>query len=152
MDANGILSVSAQDKTSGRQQQMQVTPASGLSADEIERLIAEASSAVETDRRIKEVIALRTRLESLVRNTQRAFREFGGALPTDERQMGQLTLIEGEEAAKSEDSEQIRRAHESVEHLASQLTMAMLNPANATTGSGASDNAVSETEEPNSRL
>jgi molecular chaperone DnaK len=155
VDANGILSVSAMDKATGHQQQMQVTPTSGLSTDEIERLIAEASSAVDTDRRIKEIISMRSRLESLVRNTQRAFKEYGGALPSEERQMGQLTLIEGEEAVKSEDPEQIRRAHESVERLASALTMAMLNPGAAPaapTRGVASDKAVSETDEPNSRL
>jgi molecular chaperone DnaK len=163
VDANGILSVSAQDKASGRQQQMQVTPTSGLSADEIERLIAEATTSAETDRRIKEIISLRSRLEGLVRNTQRTFREFGGALSADDRQMGQLALIEGEEAVKSEDPEQIHRAHGAVERLASLLTMAMLDPSghppssSSPTPAPATQNATGERgmqdpEEPNSRL
>src|SRR5205085_7778043 len=67
VDANGILSVSAADKTSGRQQQMQITPTSGLTPDEIDLLIAEAASAAGRDQRTKELIALRNRLDSLTR-------------------------------------------------------------------------------------
>src|SRR3989440_1182919 len=54
VDANGILNVSAQDKTSGRKQQMKVTPTSGLSSEEIERMIAEAVSFAEEDRRSRD--------------------------------------------------------------------------------------------------
>src|SRR5262245_11666889 len=50
VDANGIVKVSATDKATGREQQMRITPASGLSPDEVERIIAEAASLVETDR------------------------------------------------------------------------------------------------------
>src|SRR3954451_25109763 len=65
VDANGMLSVSAQDKSSGRKQQMKVTPTSGLSGDEIDRMIAEAQSSAEADRRAKDFIAQRSRLEGL---------------------------------------------------------------------------------------
>src|SRR5437660_6983480 len=68
VDANGILNVSAQDKASGRKQQMKVTPTSGLSSDEIERMIAEAMSSAEEDGRAKDLIAHRTTLEGLLRN------------------------------------------------------------------------------------
>src|ERR671932_437755 len=97
VDANGILSVSAQDKASGRQQQMKVTPTSGLSSDEIDRMIAEAQSASEADRRAKDIISQRTRIESLLRNTQRSFREFGSALTADERVAAQDAFAECEE-------------------------------------------------------
>ncbi len=50
VDANGIVSVSAADKATGREQQMRITPTSGLSPDEIERIIAEAASSIESDR------------------------------------------------------------------------------------------------------
>ncbi|HEV2763849.1 MAG TPA: molecular chaperone DnaK [Pyrinomonadaceae bacterium] len=133
VDANGILNVSAQDKTSGREQQMKITPTSGLSADEIDRLMAEAINAAETDRRVKEVIGLRNRLDSLVRNTQRTFKEFGGALSNAERERGQRTLNDGEEAALSDDPDEIRRAMQAVEQLATQLTMAMMGAPSAAT-------------------
>jgi molecular chaperone DnaK len=127
VDANGIVSVSAKDKTTGREQQMRVTPTSGLSSDEINRLIAEAETSVETDRRAREIIGLRNKLETLVRNTRRAFVEFGGSLSAEERKNGQLALSQGEEALQSENAEEIRQAVEVIQHFANELTTAMMN-------------------------
>ncbi|MFN2452979.1 MAG: molecular chaperone DnaK [Pyrinomonadaceae bacterium] len=128
VDANGIVSVSAQDKTTGHEQQMRVTPASGLSTDEIERLITEAESSADTDRRVKEVIALRNKLEGLLRNTQRTFTEFGSVLSADDSRDGHRALAEGAAAVQSDNPEEIRLALEAVENLAAQLTDAMMNP------------------------
>jgi molecular chaperone DnaK len=57
VDGNGIVSVSAQDKATGREQQMRITPTSGLSPDEIDRLIHEAEDFADSDRAAKEVLA-----------------------------------------------------------------------------------------------
>ena len=127
VDANGIVNVSATDKATGRDQQMRITPTSGLSPDEIERLIREAEASLETDRRIKEIIALRSKLEGLVRNTQRSFAEFSASLSQEERREGQLALNEAQSAVQSDNPEEIQRAIEGVERLASQITMAMMN-------------------------
>ncbi|MDQ3652974.1 MAG: molecular chaperone DnaK [Acidobacteriota bacterium] len=128
VDANGILSVSALDKVSGLTQQMRVTPTSGLSSDEIERLIAEAVNSADTDRHLKEVFGLRTKLESLVRNTSRTFKEYGSALPSEHRKEGGKAIAAAEAAVVTEDIEDIRQAMRDVERLANQLTMVMLNP------------------------
>jgi len=128
VDANGILNVSAQDRTSGRKQQMKVTPTSGLSPDEIDRMVVEAERSAEADLRAKEAIRLRTKLDSLVRNTERTFQEFGNALTYDERLAAQNTLAECEEAVKSDNPEEIQDCLQKAEGLAQQLTMAMLNP------------------------
>jgi molecular chaperone DnaK len=128
VDANGILSVSALDKTSGHKQQMKVTPTSGLSTDEIDRMIAESQTSAESDRRARELIAQRTRLEGLLRNTQRAFAEFGGGLSSGERVMAQDTFAECEELLKSENVEGIQEGTGRLERIAGQLTVAMLNP------------------------
>jgi molecular chaperone DnaK len=127
VDANGIVNVSATDKATGRDQQMRITPTSGLSPDEIDRLIREAEASIETDRRLKEIIALKTKLEGLVRNTQRSFSEFSASLSPEERRDGQLALNEGQAAIQSDNPEELQRAIESVEQLASQITMAMMN-------------------------
>jgi molecular chaperone DnaK len=132
VDANGMLSVSALDKATGKQQQMRVTPTSGLSAEEIERLIAEASAAREADRRIKETIAMRNRLDSLMRNTERTFQEFGAMLSMEARREAHEVLNSAQAAVQSEDPAEIRQALEAVERLANQLTAAMLNPASLT--------------------
>ncbi|MEP6706844.1 MAG: molecular chaperone DnaK [Pyrinomonadaceae bacterium] len=128
VDANGIVSVSAQDKATGREQQMRITPTSGLSPDEIERLIREAETSAESDKEVREAIALRNKLESLVRNTQRTFLEFGGLLSDNDQQIGTRVLSEGEEAINTKALDEIGRALDGVERLAKQLTTAMMNP------------------------
>jgi molecular chaperone DnaK len=128
VDANGILNVSAADKSSGRQQQMKVTPTSGLSSDEIDRMIAEAQSQAEADRNARELVVQRTKLEGLLRNTQRTFAEFGASLSSGERVMTQDAFAECEELLKSENVEGIQEATQRLERIAAQLTLAMLNP------------------------
>src|SRR4030095_15673505 len=110
VDANGIVSVSALDKATGREQQMRITPTSGLSGDEIERIITEAAHSAETDKRLRERVDLSNRLASLVRNTQRAFTEFGGLLSTENQESGQLLLQGGEDAIGSTEIGEIRMA------------------------------------------
>ncbi len=128
VDANGIVSVSAHDKATGREQQMRITPASGLSPEEINRLISEAETSAEADRQLKETIALRNKLDSLLRNTKRTFEEFGKSLSSNDQQIGERVLHESEAAAQSNDIADIRRALDAIERLGSQLTNAMMNP------------------------
>src|SRR5947209_2329111 len=128
VDANGILSVSALDKASGRKQQMKVTPTSGLAPDEIDRMIAEAQTSAEADRRARELIAQRTKLEGLLRNAQRTFREFGNSLPPDDRLAAHDAFAECEELVKSENVEAIQGGVQKLERVAGLLSMAMLNP------------------------
>jgi molecular chaperone DnaK len=132
VDANGILNVSALDKASGLKQQMKVTPTSGLSGEEIDRMISEAQTSAEADRRARELIAQRTRIEGLLRNAQRTFAEFGDALSPGERVMAQDTFAECEELLKSENVEAIQEGAQRLERIAGQLTVAMLNPINDT--------------------
>ena len=128
VDANGIVNVSAQDKATGVAQAMRITPTSGLSTDEINHLIKEAEALADEDRNYKKALAQRQKLESLVRNTKRTFKEFSDALSKEDRASGEQALADGEAAAKSSDFEQIRHAQEAVERLATQLTDAMMNP------------------------
>jgi molecular chaperone DnaK len=127
VDANGIVNVSATDKTTGLQQDMKITPSSGLSPDEIDRLIAEAENSVELDRRAKEVIGMRNKLDSLVKNTQKTMAEFGKGLTSEERREASKILTEGASAALSESPDEIEASMSAVEGVAAQLTMAMLN-------------------------
>jgi molecular chaperone DnaK len=128
VDANGIVSVSAQDKATGREQQMRITPTSGLSPDEIERLIREAEMSAEADREVRESIALRNKLESLIKNTQRTFLEFGGLLSPNDQQIGQRVLSEAEAAIDSDNATEISKGLDGLERLATQLTTAMMEP------------------------
>src|SRR6186997_3193047 len=87
VDANGIVSVSAQDKATGREQQLRITPTSGLAPDEIASLIEEAQGFAESDRNAKEVVVLRNKLESLLRNTQKSFTKFGGMFSANDQEI-----------------------------------------------------------------
>ncbi len=126
VDANGIVSVAATDKATGREQQMRITPTSGLSQDEIERIINEAQTSAESDRALRDKVDLNNKLTSLVRNTQRAFMEFGGLLSKEGQESGQIILNEGEAAIGAEEVGAIRMALDAVDRLARQLTTAML--------------------------
>jgi molecular chaperone DnaK len=120
------VSVSAADKTTGREQQMRITPTSGLSADQIEKIIKEAETMEESDRFESEKIALRNKLASLVKNTQRTYLEFGGLLGAEQQEAGQRALTEGEAAAKSDEPGEIRMSLDALERLGRQLTTAMM--------------------------
>lgn len=134
VDANGIVSVSAQDKATGREQQMRITPTSGLTPDEIDRLIREAEEFADTDRSTKELLVMRTRIDSLLKNTKKAFTKFGGLLPEIEQEGAESVFAEAEAAGGSEKIEELKIALNKLERLAGQLTSAMLNPtADATT-------------------
>jgi len=128
VDANGIVSVSAQDKATGREQQMRITPTSGLTPEEIDRLIHEAESFAESDKNLKDLLVLRTKLESLLRNTQKSFTKFGGLLPEIEQDGADKVFNEAEAAIRSDKLDEIKIAMSKVERVAGQLTSAMLDP------------------------
>src|SRR5689334_11198765 len=128
VDANGIVSVSAQDKATGREQQMRITPTSGLNPEEIDRLIHEAESFAETDKNTKEMLVFRTKLESLLKNTQKSFEKFGGLLPETEQDGAEKVFDEAEAAIKSDKLDELKIATSKVERVAGQLTSAMLDP------------------------
>ena len=126
VDANGIVSVSAKDKMTGREQAMQITPSSGLAPDEVERLILEAEVALENDKREKEAIMQRNYLDSLLRNTQKAFTEYGKVLP-EEKQASIKTAIAGAaEALESNDVAYLKLVANELERSAEVLTNAMM--------------------------
>ena len=134
VDASGLLSVSAQEKATGRQQQMRVTPTSGLNPEEIDTLMAEASISANKDQRAKEVIHMRNRLDSLARSAQRTFKELSSSLPSEERQEVVRVFSECAEALQSTDEGQVQRALTDIERVATLLTNAMLGGASPAVG------------------
>ena len=132
VDGNGIVSVSAQDKATGREQQMRITPTSGLSPEEIDRLIHEAEEFADSDRAAKEVLVVKTRLESLLRNTKKSFTEYGGLLSEIDQNTAEAVFKDAEAVGSSEKIEDINIVMKKLERVAGQLTAAMLNPTDAT--------------------
>ena len=129
VDANGIVSVSAQDKATGREQQMRITPTSGLAPDEIDRLIREAEEFADLDRGAKELAVLRNKLDSLLRNTQKSFTKFGGLLSENDQEIAERVFAEAATASKTNDLKEINKALTNLDRTAGQLTSAMMRPA-----------------------
>ena len=132
VDANGIVSVSAQDKTTGREQQMRITPTSGLAPEEIDRIIHEAEEFADSDRNLKDLLVFRAKLESLLKNTKKSFTKFGGLLPELDQATAETVFNESEAAIRSEKIEEVKVVLNKLERVAGQLTSAMLNPTDAT--------------------
>jgi molecular chaperone DnaK len=128
VDANGIVSVSAQDKATGREQQMRITPTSGLTPDEIDRFINEASDFAESDRDAKQRVILHNKLESLLRNTKKSFEKFGGLLSENDQEIAERVFKESDTAVKTGTPEEIDKALNALERIAGQLTVAMMKP------------------------
>lgn len=134
VDADGIVSVSACDKMTGLEQAMKITPSSGLSASEIYDLIDEAGRNADNDRRAKEVIIARNRLEGLLQNTIRSFGEFGWMLPPGEQEFVRQSLDSARKAAVSENAVEVRSALEQLEKAARLITDAMFRPTGLASG------------------
>ncbi|HEX8368948.1 MAG TPA: molecular chaperone DnaK [Pyrinomonadaceae bacterium] len=126
VDANGIVNVSALDKMTGLEQAMQITPSSGLSPEEIDRLIMEAETSTETDRQSKQLILQRNRLDTLIKNTQKSMSEFSRSLSAEQQQEINGVLNEAEAVLETEDLGALEQALLKVEESANQLTMLLM--------------------------
>ena len=134
VDADGIVSVSARDKMTGLEQAMRITPSSGLSASEIYDLIEEANRNVESDRRMREIIISRNRLEGLLQNTVRSFGEFGWMLMSDDQEFVRNTIEHARDTFRLEDSAEVRYTLEQLERAARLITDAMFRPTGLASG------------------
>jgi len=114
LDANGILNVSAKDQASGKQQQITITASSGLSKDEVERMVREAQANASDDARRREEIQLRNQADSLVYSTERLLSQHGAKLSQSERTNAEQALNEAREALQEHDTDRIRRAHDNL--------------------------------------
>jgi molecular chaperone DnaK len=124
IDANGILNVSAKDVATGRQQQITITASSGLSKQDVERMVREAEANAGEDARRRQEIELRNQTDALVYSTERALAEHGARLSPGERGAVDQALAEAREALSSEDAERLRRAQEGLTRASQTLAAA----------------------------
>src|SRR5439155_1163875 len=94
IDANGILNVAAQDKATGKQQNITITASSGLTKDEIERMVKESESNAADDTKRRQEIEVRNQTDSLVYSTERTLGEHGSKLPEADRKAVEDALNE----------------------------------------------------------
>ncbi|MEA2642930.1 MAG: molecular chaperone DnaK [Chloroflexota bacterium] len=125
LDANGILSVNAKDKGTGREQRITITASSGLSKEEIERMQKEAEAHADEDRRRREEIELRNTADSLAYSTEKLLREDEGHMPAELKEQAQAKVEELKTALQGQDIGQIRSTMESLNETMQQLGSAV---------------------------
>jgi len=106
IDANGIMHVAAKDKNTGKEQRIEIKAGSGLSEEEIQRMVRDAETNKEEDKKFHELVATRNKADQLVHATRAAIKEHGGKVPND---IGRIeeALAELEKVMKGEDKAQI---------------------------------------------
>jgi molecular chaperone DnaK len=125
IDANGILNVSAQDKATGRSQHITIQSSSGLSKDEINRMVREAESHAEEDRRKREEAEARNLADSTVYSAERTLRDYGDRVSPDQRSSVESKIEAVRAAISSNDVEQIRRASQDLQQALQQAGQAI---------------------------
>jgi len=126
IDSSGIVNVSARDLATGKAQGIQINPAGGLSQDEIERIIAEATANKAIDQKKKELRQLKNKLEGMIAGNDRIFREFGNLLQEDERERVEKTLSNAREVLTGDERGPIDDALIDMKGVSKILTQAML--------------------------
>jgi len=126
IDSNGIVSVTAKDLATGREQSIQVNPAGGLSKEEIDRMISEADKHRREDTKRKQVRLLRNRLEGLLYTNERVFKEFGKTLDREAQEEVKEVLARGRRLLDSDDTTVLQEATDAVQGAAKHLTQVML--------------------------
>jgi molecular chaperone DnaK len=124
IDANGILHVAAKDKNTGKEQRIEIKAGSGLSEDEIQRMVSDAEANKEEDRKFHELVAARNRADQLVHATRSAIKEHGGKLGGGEIGPIEEAVAELETAMKGEDKAHIESRITRLEEVAKPLQAA----------------------------
>lgn len=114
IDANGILSVTAVDKGTGKQQNIRIEASTGLSKEEIARMKTEAEANAESDRIAREKVDKLNAADALVFQTEKQLNEYGDKVPANHKETIQAAAAELKEAHKAEDMDKIEKATEAL--------------------------------------
>ncbi|MBI9017821.1 MAG: molecular chaperone DnaK [Phycisphaerae bacterium] len=139
LDANGILSVRAKDKGTGKEQHIEIKGSSGLDEKDIERMTQDAEAHAEEDKKRREVIDLKNQADQVVYQTEKTMKEHGDKLPAEERSKVESSLNNLKEIAKGEDGEAIKKAIENVMEASQEIGKIMYEQAQQAQGGAAPD-------------
>ncbi|NLW17403.1 MAG: molecular chaperone DnaK [Firmicutes bacterium] len=147
IDVNGIVNVSAKDLATGKSQQITITSSTGLSKDEIERMVQEAEKYAAEDARLKELVELRNAGEHLIYSTEKLLKDVGDKVPSDKASVINEAMDKVKEVMKSDDAEAIKAANEELtKHVNELSTMLYSQAAQAQQGAQQTDsNTTGET-------
>ncbi|GIM47356.1 chaperone protein DnaK [Collibacillus ludicampi] len=121
IDANGIVNVKAKDLGTGREQKITITSSSGLSKEEIERMVKEAEMNAEADRKKREEIDIRNTADSLVYQTEKTMKDLEGKIDQSELDKAKAAKDKVKEALAGTDIEAIKRASDELAQVVQQL-------------------------------
>ena len=136
IDVDGLVHVTAKDKATGKEQSIRIEASGGLSKEEVEKLVRDASGHADEDRKRREAVDKRNQLDSFVYQTRKMLAENEAKVPADVKARLEEALKEAEEAIKSEDTDRIDAAHKKVEAIAHEVAGAMYQGANGPGAAG----------------
>ena len=142
IDANGILNVSAKDKATGKKQSIVIKASSGLSDDEVKRMIKDAELHADEDRKMAELIGARNRADGMIHATEKSLKDLGDQVAADEKSAIETAIEALKEAVKGDDKAAIEEKTNSLAELSGKLAERVY--AQKAEGEGAADKAKSE--------
>ena len=122
LDANGILNVSAKDKNTGKEQSIVIKASSGLSDEDIEKMVKDAEANAEDDKKFEELVKTKNNADMLVHATRKTINESEDKLDDEEKKQVEEALSSLEEAIKSEDAETIEASIKNLNDVLTPLT------------------------------
>jgi molecular chaperone DnaK len=129
IDANGIVNVSAKDKATSKEQSIQITASSGLSKEEIDRLVKDAESHAEDDHKKRELVEARNHADTLIYSTERSIKDLGEKVDKDTKVKVEEAIGKLRKAMEGDDKEEIRRLSEELTNASHKLAEAMYQQA-----------------------
>ena len=124
IDANGIMHVSAKDKKTGKEQRIEIKAGSGLSEEEIQRMVRDAEANREEDKRFHELVAARNKADALVHATRSLLKDHGAKVPGQQVGAIESAIKDLEDAMKTDDKARIDAKSTALEQAAQALAAA----------------------------
>lgn len=121
IDANGIVKVTAKDKGTGKEQQITISGSTALSDDEVDRMVKDAESHAEEDKKHKDEIEVRNQTDSLAYSTEQTLKDLGDKVPADQKKTAEDAVAEAKKALEGQDIEAIKAAGEKLQEVGHKL-------------------------------
>ncbi len=134
IDSNGIVHVSAKDLGTGKEQSIKITASSGLSEEEIKKMVKDAEAHADEDKKRRELIEARNALDSLIYSTEKSMKEFGDKLGADETKSVNTALEAAKKSLEKDNVEEIKAAAEELTKATHKLSEEMYKKASASAG------------------
>ncbi len=125
IDANGIVQVTAQDKATGKSQDIRITGGSGLSEDEIQRMVKEAEENQESDKQRREVVDARNNLDSLIFATEKMIKDGGEKISAEDKTTLEKAIEDAKPKLTSENLEELKAAQETLQNASHKVASEM---------------------------